>query len=66
MTSLNLSAALSGFACATGKAAGRAMRRTLVLISMFFEAIVEARAMMAPREAIDSATGAASDGRRHD
>ncbi len=66
MTSLILSPALSTFARATGKVAGQAMRRTLALVSMFFEAIVEARAMMARRQAIGSAAGAASNERRHD
>ena len=66
MTSLILSPALSMLARATGKVAGRAMRRTLTLVSMFFEAIVEARSMMARRQAIRSAAGVAANERRHD
>jgi hypothetical protein len=49
MTSLILGPAPSTFARATRKVAGQAVRRTLTLISMFFAAIVEARAMMARR-----------------
>jgi hypothetical protein len=66
VTSLILSPALSTFARATRKVAGQAMRRTLTLISMFFEAIVEARAMMARRQAIGSAAGITANERRHD
>lgn len=66
VTSLILTPTLSTFARATGKVAARAMRRTLTLVSMFFTAIVEARAMMARRHAIDSAAGAAPNERRHD
>jgi hypothetical protein len=66
VTSLILSPALSTFARTTGKVAGQGMRRTLTLISIFFAAIVEARAMMARRQAIGAAAGAASDERRHD
>jgi hypothetical protein len=66
VTSLILSPALSTFARAAGKSAGQGMRRTLTVVSMFFTAIVEARAMMARRQAIGSAAGAASDDRRHD
>jgi hypothetical protein len=65
VTSLILSPGFSTFARATGKVADRAVRRTLTRVSMFFEAIVEARAMMARREAIGSAAGAASNERRH-
>jgi hypothetical protein len=66
VTSLILSPALSTFARATGKVVGQGMRRTLSLVSMFFAAIVEARAMMARRQAIGSAAGVAAKGRRHD
>jgi hypothetical protein len=66
VTSLILHPALSVFARATGKVAGQAARRTLTLVSLFFEAIVEARAMMAQRQAIGSAAGAASNERHHD
>jgi hypothetical protein len=57
---------LSTFARATEKVVRLAMRRTLTLISMFFEAIAEARAMMAQGGAVGSAGGAASNERRHD
>jgi hypothetical protein len=66
VTSLILSPPLITFARAIGKVAGRDVRRTLTLVSMFFAAIVEARAMMARRQAIGSAAGAASNERRHD
>jgi hypothetical protein len=63
--SLILSPAISTFARATAKVAGRAARRTLTLVSVFFAAIVEARAMMARRQAIGSTAGAVSTERRH-
>jgi hypothetical protein len=66
VTSVILNPAISAFARATGKVASRAIRRTLTLVSMFFGAIVEARAMMARYQAIGSAAGAASTERRHD
>jgi hypothetical protein len=65
VTSLILNPAISTFARATGKLAGRAARRTLALVSMFLEAIVEARAMMAQRQAIGSTAGAVATERRH-
>jgi hypothetical protein len=58
-----LNPALSAFACATGKVAGQAARWTLT--SLFFEAIVEARATMARRQAIGSVAGGASNERHH-
>jgi len=66
VTSLILNPAISALVRATAKVAGQAARRTLTLVSMFFEAIVEARAMMARREAISSAAGVTATGRRHD
>ena len=66
MTSLILSPALSTFARAAGKVVGKVARRILTLVSMFFEAIVEARAMMARRQVIGSAAGAAANERRYD
>ena len=66
MTSLILNHALSARARVTGKVAGKAARRILTLVSIFFEAIVEARAMMARCQVIGSAAGAASNQRRHD
>jgi hypothetical protein len=64
--SLTLNPALSAFARAIGKVAWQAARRTLTLVSLFFEATVEARAMMSRRQAIGAAAGAASNERRHD
>jgi hypothetical protein len=46
MTSLILNP-VGAFARTIGKVAGQATRRTLTLVSMFFEAIVEARVMTA-------------------
>jgi hypothetical protein len=66
VTSLIIKPPLSAFARATGKVAGQAARRTCTLVSLFFEAIVEARATMPRRQAIGSVAGAASDERRHD
>jgi hypothetical protein len=66
VTSPILNPALSVLARATGKVAGQAARRTLTLVLLFFEAIVEARAMMAQRQAIGLAAGAASNERHHD
>jgi hypothetical protein len=66
VTSLTLNPALSAFARATGKVAGQAAWRTLTLVSLFFEAFVEARAMMSRRQAIGAAVGAASNERSHD
>lgn len=60
MTSLILSPALNAFARATGKVVGQAAR-TLTLVLLFFEAIAEARAMMARRQAIGSAAGVATN-----
>jgi hypothetical protein len=65
MTPLIINHALSAVARATGRVAGQAARRTLTLVSLFFEAIVEARATMARRPAIGSVAGAASNERRH-
>jgi hypothetical protein len=66
VTSLTLDPALRAFARATGKVAGQVARRTLTLVSLFFEATVEARAMMSRHQAIGAAAGAASNERRHD
>jgi hypothetical protein len=66
LTSLVLNPAISTFARATGKVAGKAMRRTLTLVLMFFDAIIEPRAMMERRQAIASAAGAAPNQKRHD
>jgi hypothetical protein len=66
MTSLIFNPAISTFARATWKVASQATRRILTMVSMFFEAIVEARAMMARRQASGFAAGAASNERRHD
>jgi hypothetical protein len=44
--------------------AGRAARRSFTLVSKFFEAIVEARAMMARRRAIGSTASTVSTERR--
>jgi hypothetical protein len=46
LTSLGLNPAISTFARVSGKLAGRAMRRALTLVLMFYGAIIEARAMM--------------------
>jgi hypothetical protein len=64
--SRTLNPAVSAFARATGKVAGQAARQTFTLVSLFFEAIVEARAMLSRRQAIGAAAGAASNERRHD
>jgi hypothetical protein len=66
VTSPIFNPAISTFVRATGKVADQTARRTLTLVSTFFEAVVEARAMMARRQAIGSATGAASNERHHD
>ena len=66
VTSLIPNPAISALVRATAKVAGQAARRTLMLVSMFFEAVVEARAMMAQRQEIGSAVGAASNEKRHD
>jgi hypothetical protein len=65
VTCLIIKPALSASARATGKVAGQAARRTLTLVSLFFDAIVEARAAMARRQAIGSVAGAASNERHH-
>jgi hypothetical protein len=65
VTSLIINRTLSAFARATGKVAGQATRWTLALASLFFEAIVEARATMARRQVIGSVAGVASNERHH-
>jgi hypothetical protein len=51
---LIINPALSGFARATGKVAGQAVRRPLTAV---FEAIVEARATKARRQVLGVASG---------
>jgi hypothetical protein len=64
VTSFIVNPAIGTFARAAGKVAGRAARRSFSLVSKFFEAIVEARAMMARRQAIGPTAGTVSAQRR--